>query len=264
MNFGSGIYGTEDYSKGAQFLRHDLLHNYELILALEANVPDVPRDVFIYETDSVQGVMSIDTFRPDWVWVSIEALTENAALGLLENLPPGQEFNFLVHREWMKPLAQQIFGVEFTGRRSDYTVDQERFRPIVQHDVRELTGSDVEILERYPDDGGKAPRLIDLLDWQSKGVKIRMFGIIDNGNLVAHAIIDSDIDEIWGVHPFTPEQYRDRGYGKSTMSLATQAILDMGKIPYYDAGPGNPPAMKLAERLGYYVYQEVASGKGMR
>lgn len=67
MNFGSGIYGTEDYSKGAQFLRHDLLHNYGLILALEANVPDVPRDVFIYETDSVQGVMSIDTFRPDWV-----------------------------------------------------------------------------------------------------------------------------------------------------------------------------------------------------
>lgn len=227
MNFGSGIYGTEDYSKGTQFLRHDLLHNYGLILALEANVPDVPRDVFIYETDSVQGVMSIDTFRPDWV-------------------------------------AQQIFGVEFTGRRFDYTVDQERFRPIVQHNVRELTGSDVEILERYPDDGGKAPRLIDLLDWQSKGVKIRMFGIIDNGNLVAHAIIDSDIDEIWGVHPFTPEQYRDRGYGKSTMSLATQAILDMGKIPYYDAGPGNPPAMKLAERLGYYVYQEVASGKGMR
>lgn len=264
MDSGSEIYKVEDYSKGVQFLRNDLLHNYELIVALEANVPGVPREVFIYEADSVQGVMSIDRFRPDWVWVSAEALTGNAAIALLEELPSGQEFHFLIHREWMKPLVQRIFGVEFTGKRLDYTVDQEHFRPIIQHDVRELTKSDVEILECYPDDRGKAPRLIDLLDWQSKGEKIRLFGAIDNGNLVAHATIDSDIDEVWGVHPFTPEQYRSRGYGKSTMSLATQAVLDMGKIPYYDAGPGNPPAMKLAERLGYFVYQEVASGKGVR
>ncbi len=91
-----------------------------------------------------------------------------------------------------------------------------------------------------------------------------MFGIIHSGELVAHVDIDSEIDEIRGAHPFTAEKYRGKGYGKSTMSTATQVILDMGRTPYYDAGPGNPSAMKLAESLGYFVYQELTSGKGIR
>lgn len=258
------IYKLKDYSKGIRFLRNDLLHNYELILALEANVPCVPRDVFIYETDSVQGVMNIDRFNLKWIWVSMEALTKDAATVLLEQLPPSEEFNFSIHREWMKPLVQQIFGVEFTGKLFDYTVDVEHFRPSIEHNVRELGKGDEEMLERYPDKRGRNPRLIDFLDWQSKGVKIRLFGIIDNGELVAHATIDSDIDEIWGVHPFTLEKHRGKGYGKSAMSIATQAVLDMERIPFYDAVPNNPAAMRLAESLGYFVYQEVTWGKGMK
>jgi len=48
------------------------------------------------------------------------------------------------------------------------------------------------------------------------------------------------------------------------MSIATQAVLDMKKIPFYDAGPNNPAAMRLAESLGYFVYQKVMWGKGKR
>jgi predicted GNAT family acetyltransferase len=48
------------------------------------------------------------------------------------------------------------------------------------------------------------------------------------------------------------------------MSLATQTCLESGKIPYYYASSGNPSAMKLAQGLGYYIYQEAISGKGMK
>ena len=265
MDSKNKAYKLRDYSKGIQFLRNDLLHNYELILALEANVPGVPRDVFIHETDSVQGVMSIDRFGADWVWVSTEASTESAARALLEQLPLGQEFNFLVHREWMKPLVQEMFGVEFTGTRFDYSVDQEHFQPIIQHDLRELGQADREMLEHYREENNLHPQwLANFLDSQSGDARTVMLGMIRNGELVAHVDIDHEIDEMRGVHPFTAEKHRGRGYGKSTMSTATQTVLDMGRIPYYEAGPDNAPAMKLAESLGYSAYQEVVWGKGMR
>mgnify|MGYP002395440868 CR=1 FL=1 len=120
------------------------------------------------------------------------------------------------------------------------------------------------MLERYPDKMGRAPRLIDFLDLQSRGVKIRLFGVTDNGELVAHATIDFDVDGVCGVHPFTLEKHRGKGYGKSAMSIATQAVLDMGKIPYYDANRDNIAAVRLAESLGYFVYQEITWGKGAR
>jgi len=263
------IYKTDSYSKGMQFLKKDLLKNYEMVLALEANIPGVPRDVFVYETDTIQGVMNIDRFDPTLIWVSIDAMTKDNVYELLKYLSAGEEYHFQINREWMKPLIQETFGVEFTGKRFDYTVDLEHFKPHIQHEVRELGENDREMMDQYPDKlppGHPAPRLVDFLDskWRSQDIGARLFGVIDEGKIVSHVQIDTHIDEIWEIHPFTPEQYRGKGYAKSAMSLATQMCLESRKVPFYDAGTDNLSAMKLAERLGYFPYQEVVWGKGIK
>lgn len=263
------IYKTDSYSKGIQFLKKDLLKNYEMILALEANIPGIPRDVFAYETDTIQGIMNVDRFSATWIWVEIEAETEDAVYELLKHLPTGEEIHFKIHNEWMKPLIQKAFGVEFMGKLFDYTVDSEHFKPHIQHDVRELTENDREMMDQYPDKrspGHPAPRLVDFLDWKwrSQDIGARLFGVIVEGKIVSHVQVDTHIDDVWEIHPFTPEQYRGKGYARSGMSFATKICLESGKIPYYDAGPDNPRAMKLAERLGYCPYQEVTWGKGIK
>jgi predicted GNAT family acetyltransferase len=84
-----------------------------------------------------------------------------------------------------------------------------------------------------------------------------MFALFQEERIVAYATAEGLVEDIWGIHPQTLEQHRGKGYGRAVMSAATEHVLSLGKMPYYDAGPDNPAAMRIAEALGYWVYQEV-------
>ncbi len=259
------VHELKDYTKAIDFLRADALANHHLLLALEAGIPGVPHEIYVDNPDAVKSVMIVEHFGQEGTsrenWVSLESSQEELVFSLLRALPFDEEYGFILHRDWMRPLVEQLFGVEFTGKRFDYTVDRKQFRPYTRHKARQLTlDADEELAAKYPRVYGPyGPSVLDLL---RQGFMV--FGIIETDEIVAHATLEADLFDIWSVHPFTREEYRGKGYGKTVMSQATQVGLSMGKLLYYDAGPNNPLAMKIAEALGYFSYQEVMWGKGKR
>lgn len=260
------VHELRDYTKAIDFLRTNALANHHLLLSLEAGIPGVPHEVYVDNPEEIKSVMIVEHFGQRENWVSLESSQEESVLSLLQVLPSDKEYGFILHRNWMRPLVQKLFGVEFTGKRFDYTVDGKKFCPYTLHKARQLTlDVDEEPASKYPRAyGPHGPSLLDLLRKQETGQGLMVFGIIEKDEIVSHATLEADLFDIWSTHPFTREQYRGKGYGKAVMSQATQVGLSMDKLLYYDAGPNNPPAMKIAKALGYFAYQEVVWGKGRR
>ena len=157
----------KDYTKAIDFLRADALANHHLLLALEAGIPGVPHEVYVDNPDTVQSVLNVEHFgqgKSRKNWVSLESSQEESVLSLLQVLPSDEEYGFILHRDWMRPLVGQLFGVEFTGKRFDYTVEKEKFHPYTRHKARQLRlDADEELAAKYPRAYGRhGPSLLDL------------------------------------------------------------------------------------------------------
>jgi predicted GNAT family acetyltransferase len=63
-------------------------------------------------------------------------------------------------------------------------------------------------------------------------------------------------DGVWEIVVETAAPYRGRGYAKTVVSAATEAVLGAGRIPVYSCDEHNVASRRVAEALGYRVYAE--------
>lgn len=80
------------------------------------------------------------------------------------------------------------------------------------------------------------------------------FGVFQDGVLVGAAeapVVAHMQDEVEEVGVDTLPGYRGRGYGKTVVSGATKAILELGRVPIYRSSITNEPSLRLASAVGY-------------
>lgn len=131
--------------------------------------------------------------------------------------------------------------------------DKECFTPYRGHKARRLTENDREICERWITE---YPRAIG--PYSYKYANPEPFGIVQGGELVSVAIVLRYDLPLWEIGVETRPDCRGRGYAKSVVSLATQYILENGKIPWYyiDIEPLNVASLMVAKALGFFEYTE--------
>lgn len=69
--------------------------------------------------------------------------------------------------------------------------------------------------------------------------------------LVGVAAASADCDVMWQIGVDTLPGYRNRGIGKTLVSLLTEALFKMGKLPYYSTAVSNITSRRIAISLGY-------------
>ncbi|MBN2238306.1 MAG: hypothetical protein JW712_00910 [Dehalococcoidales bacterium] len=73
-----------------------------------------------------------------------------------------------------------------------------------------------------------------------------------NGDaIIGIAAASADSDEMYQVGVDTVPGWQGKGVAASMVSLVTQAILDMNKVPYYSTSPNNLASQKTALSAGY-------------
>lgn len=70
--------------------------------------------------------------------------------------------------------------------------------------------------------------------------------------IVACAAASEENEVLWQVGVDVIEPWRGRGIGRAVVSRLTEAILDLGKVPYYTHTVSNIPSAALATSLGYW------------
>jgi GNAT superfamily N-acetyltransferase len=72
-----------------------------------------------------------------------------------------------------------------------------------------------------------------------------------DGVIAGLAGASADTDSMWQIGIDTLPEYRNRGIGKALVSRLTEALFDIGKLPYYSTGTTNIPSRRIAISLGY-------------
>jgi GNAT superfamily N-acetyltransferase len=72
-----------------------------------------------------------------------------------------------------------------------------------------------------------------------------------DGVMVGLAAASADSDSMWQVGIDILPDYRDRGIGKALVSRLTEALFEIGKLPYYSTGISNIASRRTAISVGY-------------
>ncbi len=72
-----------------------------------------------------------------------------------------------------------------------------------------------------------------------------------DGVIAGLAGASADTDSMWQIGIDTLPEYRNRSIGKALVSRLTQAVFNVGKLPYYSTGTTNIPSRRIAISLGY-------------
>jgi len=83
---------------------------------------------------------------------------------------------------------------------------------------------------------------------------------MEDGKVRSYAFLRRLSDEAWEIVVETADPYRTRGYGKSVVSAATEAVLGAGRIPVYSCDEHNVSSRRVAETLGYRVSYDSKNG----
>ena len=72
-----------------------------------------------------------------------------------------------------------------------------------------------------------------------------------NGMIVGLAAASADSNSMWQIGIDTVPNYRNRGIGKALVSRLTEALLELGKLPYYSTSTSNIASRRIPISLGY-------------
>jgi len=72
-----------------------------------------------------------------------------------------------------------------------------------------------------------------------------------HGVIAGLAGASADTESMWQIGIDTLPEYRNRNIGKALVSRLTEALFDIGKLPYYSAGTNNIASRRIATSLGY-------------
>ena len=180
-------------------------------------------------------VVSCSTERLQWARTNLanfapDALFYAPALALM--------INFVAHDN------QTIFGPELK-----YICTLDTFQPHSTREDIELSMIDEEtILQLYRDN-----QFPNALGRQHDSRRPRSLACLArcNGVIAGLAAASADCDLMWQVGIDTLPEYRNRSIGKALVSRLTEALFNIGKLPYYSTATTNIPSRRLAISLGY-------------
>jgi len=76
----------------------------------------------------------------------------------------------------------------------------------------------------------------------------------EHGDVASWAAIKCKSHHVWEMAVATEPPYRNRGLARSTVSRATRAALEAGKVPIYLHDVGNAASARVCRALGYQFY----------
>jgi len=215
--------------------------------------------------DEIAGVAGI-TWSPEkgieaGYQARADAVDHEAAAALVREFPLGAPGSVSL----FDPMMQDYFSRLPGAVRSDcdiyYTVDAEKFRPVGEEQVAELTAADAGLFEgceRQP-------------HWEDAPMEQRLFAIVRDGK-AASSVCTSPIGprmpsgrraaSVGALHTETP--HRRKGLARRIVSHVTELILREGNLPIYWTEPENVPSQNLAWGLGYWQYAQEARFKWVR
>jgi RimJ/RimL family protein N-acetyltransferase len=210
------------------------------------------------EGNAAGPLMPLRALRRENGWVvSVTPEAYSSANVVLQNLP--------LHQDPLSEPARRSFHESLRRKRLvtfyyyglELYADEESFRPYHGRAVHRLT---LEDLPRLQEAGHP---LACQEEAMSQG---DVFAIIEGGKVRSYATILRSSDEAWEIAVSTEEPYRGRGYAKSVVSAATEAILQAGRVPIYSCDEFNAASRRVAESLGFRKYADdfVCLRKGRR
>lgn len=181
-----------------------------------------------------------------WV-ISVTPDAYPPAHSLLQALPSNQDPLSETARHRLHETVGQVSPVSFSYAGLQLYTDRALFTPFSAHPARCLTPDDLHLLQSSHHPMAREVERLRAGD---------LFAVLEAGEVRSFAYLRRLSDEVWEIVVETAAPYRGRGYGKSVVSAATEAVLQRGHIPVYSCDEFNVASRRLAESLGYRTYAE--------
>ncbi len=187
---------------------------------------------------------------------------ETGALEALLRTHPGSRASFLTCEVHHIDTVTRYFELSQRQTMIRMLVTPETFRPCNVPTVRRLAGRDARAINHlYRNDGVPSfytPRQIDDAIY---------FGADVDGRLVAiagtHVISSAASIAVVG-NVYTHAEYRGRHLAQATTSAVTERLLASCREVVLSVDPGNVPAVRAYERLGYREVARLVEGAAVR
>lgn len=165
----------------------------------------------------------------------------------LKDFTPHDLFSVAAMARMEKYVArdrQTIFGPELR-----YICTQDTFKPYRldnEIEIDLIRGEGVRNLY----ENNKFP---NALGYQDNPLRPRLLACSanHNGTIVGLAGASADCDSMWQIGIDILQEYRNGGIGKVLVSQLTEALFEMGKLPYYSTRTTNIASRRIAVSLGY-------------
>jgi GNAT superfamily N-acetyltransferase len=241
----------EDPAVAIAYLRQDVLANDDLILALERNIPPVPRHVWMAAQDdgTIVGVMMLQDFVPfhpdGQLCVSLRLTLAHALPALLRCLAPAARYQFVVLASLREMLLAELDEATTFAERVYLSVTRNDLRLWDSPgEVRRLTTADKAMTDRFPI------------------MREHVFGAVFDGEVVSYVQFERETDNLWDAHIWTREEYRRRGFGKAVLSHAGEYLLRRGVTPTYSVNAANIASLRTAQAAGFHEVFRLFSCRG--
>jgi ribosomal protein S18 acetylase RimI-like enzyme len=250
----------EEPAVAIAYLRQDVLTNDDLILALERNMPSVPRDVWMAAQDdsTVVGVMMLQdfvAFHPDGqLCVSLRVTLPAALPALLTCLAPASSYQFVVPTSLREMLLAEVDEATSFSESVYLSIAANDLRLWDSPgEVRRLTIADKALTDRFPIMREHEPPLSRLVAGAEEDPENAVvFGAIADGEVAAYVRFGRETDNIWDAHIWAREEYRRRGFGKAVLSHAGEYLLRRGVTPTYSVNAENIASLRTAQAAGFH------------
>jgi len=191
-----------------------------------------------------------------WV-VSVAPEAFSPTNNVIQNLSGNQDPLSEPVRQQLRETVKKIAPISFYYYGLQLYADPHSFRPYRSHPVRRLTPEDLPALRASQHRLAHEEKQIEAGD---------AFAILDGGQVLSYSLILRLSADVWEITVATDAPYRGRGYAKAVVSAATEATLNVGRIPVYSCDEHNIASRRVAEALGYRKYAEdfVCLGKSGR
>jgi hypothetical protein len=210
-------------------------------------------EAFTTNLSSLSSVIIVKGFPDGIIDVSLKASSEEEAEALLSALEKEREyfFAFVPTYPWRDVIERKLSG-SYVGKQIHYKVSKENFKPQIKHKVIKLNEEHRSIIKGYPDEdiefGEQSYAQFDC----ALQYGYPFFASVAKEKIVS--VCCTMGNSINWVH--TLEPFRNKGYGKSVVSVAVMDILQKEDEATYDADDYKIASTKLCKSLGFTPYYE--------
>jgi RimJ/RimL family protein N-acetyltransferase len=184
------------------------------------------------------------------------------AIAAILSIHPGSTRTYATCQPHHLDALQRVYRLANQQPMMRMAVTRERFRPVPEPQAVPLSGYDIRRINGlYSSEGGPSyyvPEHIDAGLYR---------GILVDGRLVAvagtHVVSRREGVAVVG-NVFTHPRFRGRGYATAATSAVTQALLDCCDHVVLTVDPGNTPAVKAYQKLGYQEACRLVEASAMR